>query len=246
MARRYYSNAAPLVGLSAGVNTSAVTLTVPATTGYPASFPFTICLERSTANEEICLVTAMTGTTFTVTRGWDGTTAKSHALGSSVEHTTTAADYDEANSHVNDTTTNVHPQYLLKSLLSAKGAIVSATAANTPATVTVGTNDQVLIADSAQAAGIKWGTIGGASITNATISSSKLDTTLLYDTIRSVADFSVAGTDNGSIVYSTNHHNFVSYINGAWQWVPYGVRRISYGTGAPSGGNDGDVYFKYV
>lgn len=246
MARRYYSNQAPLVALTVGVNTSAVTLTVPATTGYPGNVPFTICLERSTANEEVCLVTAMTGTTFTVTRGWDGTTAKSHAIGASVEHTTTAIDYDEANAHVNDSTTNVHNQYILKSTMSAKGNLLSATAASTPTALTVGTNNQVLLADSATASGLKWGQIVNASIADGAITFAKLDTALQYDTVRSVANYTSAATDNGSMVYSEAHTQFVGYMGNAWQWVPYGVRRISYGTAAPTGGNDGDVYLRYT
>lgn len=46
---------------------------------------------------------------------------------------------------------------LSKTLLTAKGALITATAANTPATQTVGSNEQVLTSDSAQANGIKWG-----------------------------------------------------------------------------------------
>ena len=42
------------------------------------------------------------------------------------------------------------------SLLTAKAAIVSATAANTPATLTVGANDTVLTADSSTSTGLAW------------------------------------------------------------------------------------------
>jgi hypothetical protein len=45
---------------------------------------------------------------------------------------------------------------ILKSLLDAKGDIIAASADNTPAKVTVGTNDHILIADSGQTAGVKW------------------------------------------------------------------------------------------
>lgn len=43
-----------------------------------------------------------------------------------------------------------------KSFLSAKGAIVTASSAETPSTLPVGTNNQVLIANSAEAGGLDW------------------------------------------------------------------------------------------
>lgn len=44
---------------------------------------------------------------------------------------------------------------------TAKGALLSATAASTPAVLTVGSNDQVLTADSSTATGLKWAAAGG-------------------------------------------------------------------------------------
>lgn len=43
-----------------------------------------------------------------------------------------------------------------KGQFTAKGALLSATAASTPAVLTVGSNDQVLTADSSTATGLKW------------------------------------------------------------------------------------------
>ena len=74
-------------------------------------------------------------------------------------------------------------------LLTAKGDLISATAASTVARLAVGSNDQILVADSSTATGLKWATAaaGGkvlqvvtASTTTATTvaSTSYTDTTL--------------------------------------------------------------------
>jgi hypothetical protein len=58
--------------------------------------------------------------------------------------------------------------------LTAKGALISAFSAGTPATLTVGTNGQVLTADSTAATGLAWSTVGSdfARITKVTFSES--------------------------------------------------------------------------
>jgi hypothetical protein len=56
-----------------------------------------------------------------------------------------------------------HAGYLLESLLDAKGDLIAASADNTPTKVTVGTNGQVLTANSALAAGVEWTTPAAAS-----------------------------------------------------------------------------------
>lgn len=50
---------------------------------------------------------------------------------------------------------------IAKSLVNAKGDIIAATADDTPARVAVGTDGQVLVADAASAAGVKWATPSG-------------------------------------------------------------------------------------
>lgn len=48
-----------------------------------------------------------------------------------------------------------------KSIVDAKGDLIAATAADTVSRLAVGTNGQVLMADSTAATGLKWGTAGG-------------------------------------------------------------------------------------
>ena len=48
-------------------------------------------------------------------------------------------------------------------IVDAKGDLIAATAADTPARLAIGTNGQVLTADSAEATGMKWAAAGGTS-----------------------------------------------------------------------------------
>ena len=154
MARRYYSSTAVATTLSASANNSTTSITVTALSGYPAQFPYTAIIDPDTASEEVVTVTAAAGTTLTVTRGVDGTSAVSHNAGAVFRHGVSARDFDEANAFVNG-------GGVVNSLFTNKAALVTATGANTPATLTVGANNTVLTADSAEATGLKWAAVGG-------------------------------------------------------------------------------------
>lgn len=161
MPRRYYSSTAVATTLSGSINNSTTSVTVTALSGFPNTTPWTAIIDKDTASEEVVTVTAVAGTTLTVTRGVDGTSAVSHNAGAGFSHGVSARDFDEANSHVNDTTTDVHSQYVTKALLTAKASIITATAASTPAALSVGANDTVLTADSSTATGLKWAAVSG-------------------------------------------------------------------------------------
>ena len=100
---RQYTNTAPPLALTVAATASSTTLTVASTTGYPEP-PFTLGLERGiVGKEEVALCTSKSATTFTVQRGYDGTTGTTHAIGTSVEHTVAAIDYREAAAHIEAT-----------------------------------------------------------------------------------------------------------------------------------------------
>ena len=61
---------------------------------------------------------------------------------------------------------------LLIDTVTAKGDLIAGTAASTVTNVTVGANNTLLVADSAQTAGVKWAsTLSGLTLTSPTISS---------------------------------------------------------------------------
>jgi len=156
MPRRYYSSTAVATTLSGSINNSTTSVTVTALSGFPNTTPWTAIIDKDTASEEVVTVTAVAGTTLTVTRGVDGTSAVSHNAGAGFSHGVSARDFDETNSHVNDTTTDVHSQYVLKSLIQGSKGSLPVGTGSAVAELTVGTNGHVLTADSAATNGIKW------------------------------------------------------------------------------------------
>lgn len=71
--------------------------------GYPTSFPWTLDLEPGTSNFELVSVASGAGTAaspWTVTRGYDGTTARTHVAGTSqIAHSWSAGDLAAAAAH---------------------------------------------------------------------------------------------------------------------------------------------------
>lgn len=69
---------------------------------------------------------------------------------------------------------------IAKTIVDAKGDLIAATAADTVARLAVGSNDQVLIADSTTATGLKWGSpsAGGMTLLSTTTLSSGSSTTI--------------------------------------------------------------------
>lgn len=98
---RYYSSTAAKTTLSSAVDssTTSTSFSFAAATNFPNQYPFSLILAKDTANEEIIEVTAKVGSTFTATRGIDGTSPKSHSVGTTVEHGVSARDFSDSRSH---------------------------------------------------------------------------------------------------------------------------------------------------
>ena len=100
MALRNFSNSAVETQLAVSVTDSITVMQLTSVTGWPAA-PFTIVVDADEITEEVCLVTGWSGTTATVTRGFNGTSAVAHTAGAKVKHAAVAIDFSEANTHVN-------------------------------------------------------------------------------------------------------------------------------------------------
>jgi hypothetical protein len=128
---RFYSSTAQPTTLSAAATSSATTIQVTATTGFPA-VEFILALDYGTAQQELVKVTNVAGTTLTVVRGFDSTTAQAHSLGAAVRHVHSADDFRLSRTH-EAASSGVH---------GATGALVGTTDAQalTNKDLTSGTN----------------------------------------------------------------------------------------------------------
>ena len=77
--------------LNGAINNSVTSLVVTSATGFSTVPQFRLIIDS-----EIMLVTAVSGTTFTITRGAEGTTAASHSNGATVAQILTAGGLGEA------------------------------------------------------------------------------------------------------------------------------------------------------
>lgn len=108
---RYYSSIATSKTLLSSINSSVTSIALSDLTGLPAQYPYTLVIDHDTASEEIVTVTAfLTGTTLTVTRGQDGSSASSHSAGATVRHMVTARDLQESQNHIDTSTLHVPTQ----------------------------------------------------------------------------------------------------------------------------------------
>jgi hypothetical protein len=140
--RRQYKGAAASTTITAGINTTDTTCSLAATTGFPstAAVPFFVVIDPGTSSEEKCSAT-ISGSTLTLTRAQDNTSAATHASGATIYPVFTATEADEANNMASTMTTK-------GDLLVTTGSAFNRLA--------VGTNTYVLTADSTATNGVAW------------------------------------------------------------------------------------------
>jgi hypothetical protein len=124
-------------------------------------------------------------------------------------------------------------------IIDAKGDLIGATAADTPARLAVGANGTVLTADSAEATGLKWATsaAGGMTLINS-------GGTALSGTTTTVS--SIPGTYNSLVIFVTDFYASAQdspklYLNGNTTDSNYaysGTRLFSAGSVAAIGENN--------
>lgn len=167
MTVRVYSSISQDTTLASGISSTATSMTVATGTGstlmggivLTAGDIFTVAIDPDTVNEEIIYITAQAGDTFTIDRQEAGTSGVTHSTGATVRHVLSSADLTYFRVGV-ETADAAIP----KSDLTTKGDII-ARSSSAPVRVAVGTNGQVLTADSTATAGVAWATPYSSTIT---------------------------------------------------------------------------------
>jgi hypothetical protein len=195
---RKYSSTSIETTLAGTISNSATTITVAAGTGNALMGgvtlaagnvdQFTVALDPDTINEEIVFVTAVSTDTLTVVRARAGTTGVTHTAGATVQHVLTSDDLNFYTAGV--ATANAA---IPTTVVDAKGDLIAGTASDAVARIAVGTNGQVLKANSATATGLEWSTdssysaptIGSTSIPSGATVTTIAGLTLTSPTINS-------------------------------------------------------------
>ena len=137
--RRQYKGAAAQTTITNALSSGDTTITIAANTGWPSTpaVPFFVVISPGTSSEEKCSAT-ISGTTLTLTRAQDDTTAVSHSSGAAIYPVFTADDADEANK--------------LASTLTTRGDLLTMGSGPDFARIAIGAADTVLTSNGTDAA----------------------------------------------------------------------------------------------
>lgn len=239
---RLYSSISTETTLNAGINTTQTTMQVPSTAAATALLGgvtlaagnvdiFTVVIDPDTINEEIVFVTAVSGDTFTISRGQAGTgtagvSGIAHSAGATIRHVLTSSDLIYFRNGVVTADAAVP-----NSTLAAKGSILTATAASTPSGLSVGTNGKVLTADSTTATGLAWAT-PGTKIGQVVNTSFSANTTTSSTSYVDITNFTLSITPTLSTSKVLVIANFNGYMDGIPSSIPVAYYQIVRGSTA--------------
>ena len=136
--RRQYKGAAAATTTTNALGVGDTSVTLTATTGWPstAAVPFYVVIDPGTSAEEKCSAT-ISGSTLTLTRAQDDTTAAVHASGATIYPVFTADEADEAN--------------LFASTMTTRGDLLTMGAGPTVARIAIGANGYLLTSNGTDA-----------------------------------------------------------------------------------------------
>jgi hypothetical protein len=211
---RKYSSISVETTLATGISNSATSMTVATGTGSALMGgvtlaagnvdQFTVALDVDTQNEEIVFVTAVTGDTLTIVRGQAGSSAISHSGGATVKHVLTSNDLTFYTTGVATADAAVP-----SATVTAKADLLVGASSGVVDNLAVGTNGQVLTADSAQTLGLSWTTAavgdvtltGTQTLTNKTLTAPVVNLSINANT---ATTYTFVLADNGKLVTSNN------------------------------------------
>ena len=220
MAKRIYNSTSDAITLNniGGINTTATSITVSDSSTLPvlaSGQTFTLVIDPDiSGTEEIVTVTAKTGThTYTISRGSDGSSPKTHAQAAVIKHMVTARDLQESQEHINATgayqikndnsDVAVVTTYITKSLHgigSTEGDVVGTLKSQT---LTNKTLTSPIINNATITGTLTGGTINTSTINNSTVAGGTISGTVTN-----------SGTISGGNVSATFTGNLTGNVTG--------------------------------
>lgn len=212
---RKYSSISVETTLATGISSTATSMTVATGTGAALMGgvtlaagnvdQFTVAIDVDTQNEEIVFVTAVTGDTLTIVRARAGTSGISHSGGATVKHVLTSDDLTFYTTGVATANAAVP-----SSTVTAKADILVGASSGVVDNLPVGTNGQVLTADSAQTLGLSWTAAATGDVTLTGVQALSNKTLISPDERCTVSATAATGTVNfdvstqGVLYYTSN------------------------------------------